>query len=69
MRMKYLLTIKEVMKLSDNHNVQLNEKKLKRMKFEILKAEEENLKTRERSNETMVELIRRIITDEVKKTY
>ena len=55
--------------MSDSQGAQLNEKKLKRMKFEILKAEEENLKTRERSNEAMVELIRRIITDEVKKTY
>lgn len=55
--------------MSDNQSTQLNEKKLKRMKFAILKAEEENLKTRERSNEAMVELIRRIITDEVKKTY
>lgn len=55
--------------MSDNQSTQINEKKLKRMKIAILEAEEENLKTRERSSEAMVELVRRIITDEVKKTY
>ncbi|MCR3921212.1 MAG: hypothetical protein NUK65_01690 [Firmicutes bacterium] len=55
--------------MSENQNVEINEKKLKRMKLAILKAEEENLKTQERPNETMVESIRRIISDEVKKTY
>ena len=55
--------------MSESQNAQLNEKKLNRMKYEILKVEEENLKTRERPNEAMVELIRRIITDEAKKTY
>ena len=47
----------------------INEKKLNAMKFKILKAEQENLKTRERTNDQMVELIRRIITDEAKKNY
>ena len=55
--------------MSDTQSAQLDEKKLKRMKFEIIKAEEENLRTRERSNEAMVELIRCIIADEAKKTY
>jgi len=55
--------------MSEIQGDQINEKKLKRMKYEILKAEQENLKTRERANEAMVELIRRIIIDEVKKTY
>lgn len=55
--------------MSENQSEQLNEKKINRMKYEILKAEQENLKTRERSNEAMTELLRRIISDEVKKTY
>jgi len=44
-------------------------KKLDQMKLAILEAESENLKTRERPNEAMVELLRRIIIDEVRKTY
>lgn len=47
----------------------LNEKKLNAMKYKILKAEQENLKTREKNTEQMVETIRRIITDEAKKSY
>ena len=45
---------------------ELNEKKLNAMKYKILKAEQENLKTREKNTDQMVELIRRIITDESK---
>lgn len=44
-------------------------KKLNAMKVKILKAEQENLKTREKTNDQMVELIRRIIKDEAKKNY
>lgn len=55
--------------MSSSSNGRIEEKKLKRMKYAILKAEKENLKTRERSNEAMVELLRRTITDETKKTY
>lgn len=47
----------------------VNEKKLNTMKVKILKAEQENLKTREKTNDQMVELIRRIINDEAKKNY
>lgn len=39
------------------------------MKVKILEAERENLKTREKTNDQMVELIRRIIKDESKKNY
>ena len=46
-----------------------NEKKLNAMKVKILKAEQKNLKTREKTNDQMVELIRRIINDEAKKNY
>lgn len=45
------------------------EKKLNAMKVKILRAERENLKTREKTNDQMVELIRRIINDESKKNY
>ena len=48
---------------------ELNEKKLNAMKYKILKAEQENLKTREKNTDLMVELTRRIITDESKKNY
>ena len=46
-----------------------NEKKQNTMKVKILKAEQENLKTREKSSDQMVELIRKIINDESKKNY
>ena len=48
---------------------EINEKKLNAIKYKILKAEQENLKTREKNTDQMVELIRRIITDESKKNY
>lgn len=47
----------------------INEKKLNTMKYKILKAEQENFKTREKTTDQMVETIRRIITDEAKKNY
>ncbi len=47
----------------------LREKRLNTMKFKILKSEQENLKTREKTTEQMVDTIRRIITDEAKKNY
>ncbi len=53
--------------MSNEQNVQ--EKRLNAMKYKILKAEQENLKTREKSTDQMVETIRRIIMDEAKKNY
>lgn len=47
----------------------VQEKRINAMKYKILKAEQENLKTREKSNEQMVDTIRRIINDEAKKNY
>lgn len=47
----------------------VQEKRLNAMKYKILKAEQENLKTREKNTDQMVETIRRIITDEAKKNY
>lgn len=53
--------------MSNERDVQ--EKRLNAMKYKILKAEQENLKTREKTTDQMVETIRRIIMDEAKKNY
>ena len=45
-----------------------HEQRLNRMKFKILKAEKENLKL-QRSNDSMVEIIRKIIVEEAKKIH
>lgn len=47
----------------------LNIKKLNQMKVDILTIEQENLKTREKSNDAMIEMIRKIIVDEINKAY
>ena len=53
--------------MSNEQDVQ--EKRLNAMKYKILKAEQENLKTREKTTDQMVETIRRIIMEEAKKNY
>ena len=53
--------------MSNEQDVQ--EKRLNAMKYKILKAEQENLKTREKTTDQLVETIRRIIMDEAKKNY
>lgn len=45
-----------------------HEQRLKKMKLKILQAEKENLKLQKSDNE-MVELIRKIIMNEAKKIY
>ncbi len=47
----------------------VQEKRIDAMKVKILKAEQKNLKTREKTTEQMVESIRRIIKDEATKNY
>ncbi len=47
----------------------VNEKKLSAMMYKILEAEEQNLRTRAKTNDEMVETIRRIIMDEIRKNY
>ena len=47
----------------------VREKRINAMKYKILKLEQENLKTREKTTDQMVETIRRIINDEAKKNY
>ena len=56
-------------KMSELNQDTLKEKKLNQMKVAILKAEQDNLKTREKSNDAMIDTIRKIIVEEVKKTY
>ena len=53
--------------MSNEQDVQ--EKRLNAMKYKILKTEQENLKTREKTTDQMVETIWRIIMDEAKKNY
>lgn len=52
-----------------SNELNAREKKLNAMKVKILKAEQENLKTHEKTTDQMVETIRRIINDEAKKNY
>lgn len=46
-----------------------DEKKLTRMTYKILEAESENLRTRERTNEAMIDLIKKIIKRESSRNY
>lgn len=55
--------------MCDGQEIRLDGERLRRMKLEVLKAEQENLRTRRRSSEEMVEQILRIINNEVNKTY
>lgn len=48
---------------------ELDKKKLEIMKLRIIRAEKENVKTREKSKEGMVEEIRKIIIEEANKSY
>jgi hypothetical protein len=55
--------------MSDTELNDLNDKKLNQMKVDILKVEQQNLKTREKSYDVMVEEINKIIVAEVNKSY
>lgn len=54
--------------ISENET-KIDEKKLNRMKLNIIRLEQENLKTKEKTNDEMIEAIRKIIEDEVRKNY
>lgn len=54
---------------SFKENYILDEKRLNRMKLGILQHVRENIKTKEKTNEQMVDGIRKIIMDEVNKNY
>ena len=47
----------------------IDPKKLNAMKIKILKAEQENLRTKDKTTDEMVEHIRRIIASESKKGF
>ncbi len=47
----------------------VDEKKLNAMKVKILKAEQDNLKTREKTSEQMAELLKQIIAKEARKGF
>ena len=47
----------------------IDPKKLNAMKVKILRAEQENLKTREKTSEQMADYIRKIIAHEAKKSF
>lgn len=57
------------MKFNNDKKIEIDEKKLNKMKLNIIKAERNNLKTREKTKDEMVETIRKIIVDEVNKNY
>lgn len=47
----------------------IDSKKLNAMKYKILLAEKDNIKTGEKTTDAMVEVIRKIIATEVKKGF
>ena len=55
--------------MTDLENKILDEKRLNGMKVNILRLEQENIKTRDKTTDEMVEAIRKIISDEIKKNY
>jgi len=55
--------------MPEEANTTLSEKKLNQMKVEILRVEQNNLKTREKPDGAMVDAIKKIIVDESKKSY
>lgn len=57
------------MTFDSSGEIRIDEKKLNRMKLNIIKLELENLKTKDKTFDEMVEAIRRIIADEVNKKY
>jgi len=48
---------------------EIDERRLDRIKVRILTAERDNLRTREESSEKMVEKLRKIVEEEVKKCF
>lgn len=55
--------------MQEIENKNLEEKRLTAMKVKILELEKENLKTRDKTNDEMVESIRKIISTELNKNY
>ena len=55
--------------MESNSDQNINERKLDAMKYRILQAERENIKTSSKTSEQMVDTIRKIIIEEAKKIY
>ena len=55
--------------MTDNTQVEIDEKKLRRMEFRIYDLEKKNLVSNEKTPSQMVDAIKKIIEDEVKKCY
>ena len=53
--------------MSNESNI--DPRRLNAMKVKILRAEQENLRTREKTTEQMVDYIRKIIAQEAKKSF
>lgn len=57
------------MNLENLNDKKLDEKKLKRMKYQIIEIEKENSISKKRKKDEMTEEIRKIIEIEVKRCY
>lgn len=55
--------------MKSDSDVDLDQKTLDRLKFRILQLERENLRAREYGNREMVDKIRKLIEEEVRKCY
>ena len=62
-----LILRKETENMSNERT--LDQKRLNAMKYKILAEEKKNLNTREKTNDQMVDIIRRIINEESNKNY
>ena len=67
--MYFTLMNMEAKSMISENETKIDEKKLNRMKLNIIRLEQENLKTKEKPNDEMIEAIRKIIEDEVRKNY
>lgn len=57
------------MSLENHYESKLDERKLKRMKYLIIELEKENSISKKRKKDEMVDEIRKIIENEVKRCY
>lgn len=55
--------------MSENENKLISENRLNNIKINVLKMEQENLKTRAKTSDEMIESIRKVISDELRKNY
>ena len=53
----------------ESYSKSIDYKKLKRMKFRIIEADKENVISKKKKKDEMVDTLRKIIEDEVKRCY